>query len=290
MTGIVAAPSTTVATVPGGTIQLQELAPAHYGAVVEPLRALAINNLFARAVVEQGAPGRVFAYSADRPAVIYVVHAYGMSLLFGETKIPEVDSQLLAGVIDARRAEDEWLQISGEAWMSRLTRRETSATSCSRATVIDQYTRVNFRFCAKEYAAARRRLSSSCRVERADRAAFAMPGSVVPRAFWRDAERFLDAGAGFAVMIDDEPAALAFSAFAMDGKLEIGIETVPKFRGRGLATHACAALIDDCLARGLEPLWACRLENTASYRLALRLGFEPVRYLPYFRLSYARAG
>jgi hypothetical protein len=35
----------------------------------------------------------------------------------------------------------------------------------------------------------------------------------------------------------------------------------------------------------LEPVWACRLENDGSYKLAQKLGFEPVLEIPYYRLS-----
>jgi RimJ/RimL family protein N-acetyltransferase len=58
-----------------------------------------------------------------------------------------------------------------------------------------------------------------------------------------------------------------------------------KYRGRGFAYHACAALIEYCIRKGLMPVWSCRYENTASYRLAQRLGFVPTLYLPYYRLA-----
>jgi RimJ/RimL family protein N-acetyltransferase len=70
----------------------------------------------------------------------------------------------------------------------------------------------------------------------------------------------------------------------MDGVLEIGIETLEKFRGMGFAYHASAALIDHCIENGLEPVWACRLENQGSYYLAQKLGFVPSRMMPYYQL------
>jgi hypothetical protein len=53
--------------------------------------------------------------------------------------------------------------------------------------------------------------------------------------------------------------------------------------------HACAALIDRTLQLGLEPVWACRLDNHASYRLARKLGFAHALSLPYYRLPVSVA-
>jgi L-amino acid N-acyltransferase YncA len=67
--------------------------------------------------------------------------------------------------------------------------------------------------------------------------------------------------------------------------LELGMETEPEFRRKGFASIITAKLIDYCLERDLEPIWACRDGNKASYNLAVKLGFEPVAYLPYYELA-----
>jgi GNAT superfamily N-acetyltransferase len=236
--------------------RLHELPVSAWHRIMPSLRTLARNTLFARAVAEQDAPGQVFAYPAESPAVVYVVHDYGMSLLYGSTGLAEVDGHLLAEVVRRPRTTAEWLQVEPDGWAERL-----------REPAVERYTRVNFRFSPQAYAACRSSpAAAETRIVRADRSAFAMPGSVVPRLFWRDAERFLAAGGGFAAIVDGELASLAFVSFVGDAALEIGIETHPRHRGHGLARLACVALIDDCLARGREPVWACRLENTASHR------------------------
>ena len=55
-------------------------------------------------------------------------------------------------------------------------------------------------------------------------------------------------------------------------------------RGKGCAKVVACALIDDCLRQGLEPVWACRLENVASVNLASQLGFVAGARVPYYRL------
>ncbi|HET9480469.1 MAG TPA: GNAT family N-acetyltransferase [Candidatus Polarisedimenticolia bacterium] len=64
---------------------------------------------------------------------------------------------------------------------------------------------------------------------------------------------------------------------------DVSIETLEEHRGRGLAT-ACADLMIDTMRRsGREPVWGAFVSNTASLRLAAKLGFEPVGELAVFR-------
>mgnify|MGYP000940173832 FL=1 len=107
---------------------------------------------------------------------------------------------------------------------------------------------------------------------------------MIPRFFWNSPELFKKVGAGFTLYYNGEPASTAFSAYVENNKLEIGIETIEKFKGKGFALLVCSALIDYSIDRGLEPEWSCRLENTGSYRLAQKLGFVPQLYIPYYRL------
>jgi RimJ/RimL family protein N-acetyltransferase len=151
---------------------------------------------------------------------------------------------------------------------------------------IEVHRRLNFAFRAERFRAQQAtRTRAPLAPAPADAAKFAAAdGSVVPRRFWRDAARFAAAGGGFAALDGGALAALAFTSFRRGRELELGIETLPSHRGRGYALEACAALIEECLARGLTPVWACREGNTASVRLAERLGFEITSRLPYYRL------
>jgi len=107
---------------------------------------------------------------------------------------------------------------------------------------------------------------------------------VIPSKFWNTPDDFLKEGSGFSVFYENELAATAFSAVVFKNQLEIGIETIQAFQGKGLAQFACMALIEECIERSLEPVWACRFENTASYKLALKLGFEVTVTLPFYKL------
>lgn len=257
--------------------------PARLREVEALLDGVTINRLFADAVVRGRCRGEIWVDRDERPSIAHVVHPYGMSLLFGRDGAPP-DCPALDAALDAvfrrPRAAPEWLQVFPSAWGARL-----DAVAAARGLAMERHVRLNFRFDPARFRAARAALAPSGRpIVRVDRGMFAASGSVAPRWFWDDADSFLRAGGGFAALVDGAPASIAFTSFVSDAELELGIETVEAHRGRGLAREACAALIDEALARGLRPVWACRLGNLASVRLAESLGFEVSLRLPYFRL------
>ncbi len=79
---------------------------------------------------------------------------------------------------------------------------------------------------------------------------------------------------GFCTIVGDEIASVA-SAFCLSSKYaSLSTDTIIDFRRQGLAALACVALIEECLERGLTPLWNCLASNEASARTALTLGME----------------
>ena len=74
-----------------------------------------------------------------------------------------------------------------------------------------------------------------------------MTGSVIPRNFWDSVEDFCDMGIGFSLFHKNELASTAFSSYIHGSDLELGMETIEKYRGKGFAIHVCSALIDYCI-------------------------------------------
>lgn len=255
---------------------MQEIAAADFAARAPSLRDVPINHDFVRAVIEHRAEGRLWLHGGTA----HLLHAYGMSLIWGsadDAAIAALTAHLNGG---SYRRRDEWLQIAphlaSPSWGERLNPAETC-------------TRVNFCFDPARFAErfpAPIQPPDGWRVLPMTADAFDPPAiSVTPRAFWRDAAQFLSHGGGYRAECNGEIGAYAFTAFRFDDRLEIGIETYPAHRGKSLAQTCAAALIHDCLALGITPIWSCRKENTASYRLAQKLGFVPSLELPYYRLA-----
>jgi len=267
----------------------------NYHKVIAPLNEVGINNLFARAVVEGHVNGTINVDNADNPTSFYIRHPYGMSLLFGTTTNQVFNSWLFAHALNLFRTRDrfEWLQAYPEKWNEQIATQweeyliKSEENTENVSTMVEVNTRVNFKFNKEKYLDFKCRLApNDFDIVQTDVHMFEqMKGSVIPSRFWDSAIDFDKRAIAFSVMVGDVVACTAFSAFVVDQQLEIGIETADNFRGKGYAIGTCCALIDYCLENDFEPVWGCKLENTPSYLLAQKLGFEPTIYWPFYRLN-----
>ena len=267
-----------------------------YNSLVPDLLKVTINNLFARSVIEHCVPGKVYVDNYNDPKTFYVVHPYGMSLLYGETNNTEFNTWLFEYAINKNkvRKDHEWMQAFPNSWdevlqdifEGYLIHSDKNIENTEQG-IVELNTRINFKFNLKKYSEFRKEIDcSSMQIVRIDEKIFReMKGSVVPSYFWENAETFVKRGVGFSLLHKSKLASTAYSSFIHDNMLELGIETVAAFRGKGLAQYTCLALIDYCIDNNYEPVWACRKENIASYKLALKLGFEAIKEIPYYRLS-----
>ena len=261
-------------------------------------RALAevdCNVGFAAVVVDGLAGGELWADDARAPGAFHAVHPCGMSLAWG----PGLGDAAGAGVRRIRgraaRGRGEWLQVDprwrGLDWDGLLgavpladVEADAGASGAPGPTVVRR-TRLNFAFDPGAFAASRAEVAGTAR--RATEEDFTWPGGTAPARFWPDARAFLAHGGGRVAEADGAPAALAFAAMTSGDDVEIGIETRPELRRRGLARVACAAFVDDLVVAGRTPVWSCREDNAASVRLAATLGFAVSRRLPYWEVRAA---
>jgi RimJ/RimL family protein N-acetyltransferase len=275
---------------------MQLLNPDQYHKVIGPLKKVTFNNLFARWVAEGHIIGKVYADKVESPETFYVVHPYGMSLLFGNYTNAGFNEKFREYALNNHggRSNFEWMQAFPGEWDSVLKElfkehliKSSENIFQREEKIIELNTRINFRFNRRIYDLNRQILNDpECSISKTTGLQFEeMKGSVVPAYFWKNADHFIEKGVGFSLCYKGKLASTAYSAFLLDRKLEIGIETKEEFRGKGFAVHTCSSLIDYCLENGYEPVWACKLENTPSYRLAQNLGFVPVAEIPYYRMG-----
>lgn len=273
-------------------IAMKKLEVNDYVKVVAPLDSLTINTLFAKAVIYKQISGSVYVDCDIEPKVFYIAHPYGMSLLFGDTENENFNEDLFQYFTNKNKVRNkyEWLQAFPNSWNQKIESILDSylvkIDSANLNRVLEN-TRVNFIFDIREYKNIKLQLDRQGHeiVRTTNEMLKPMPGSVIPKYFWRSVDQFQSTGIGFSLIYDGEVASTAFSSCRFENQLEIGIETLEKYRGKGFALHVCSVLINYCIENGLEPIWACRLENTASYQLAHKLGFIPTLYIPYYRLS-----
>lgn len=88
-----------------------------------------------------------------------------------------------------------------------------------------------------------------------------------------DADAFAAGGLGFGALDDDRLVCAATSYAVSTERLEVAISCRTEYRRRGLARATAAALLAECLRRGLTPEWSA--SNPVSQHLAETLGYRP---------------
>lgn len=98
-------------------------------------------------------------------------------------------------------------------------------------------------------------------------------GKIVPSLFWSDVNAFLEKGKGYCITCDNDIASWAFSAAVSTKEIDIGIETDCKYQQQGLGLIVAKKMIQYAVSQGKKPVWACHYKNTASEKMAEKLGF-----------------
>jgi hypothetical protein len=80
----------------------------------------------------------------------------------------------------------------------------------------------------------------------------------------------------YAAYLDGTPSAFAYAPWRSATYFDVSVDVIPGARPLGLATIVASAMIHAERAAGRQPVWGADEGNSASLRLARRLGFEPV--------------
>ncbi|HVE78271.1 MAG TPA: GNAT family N-acetyltransferase [Gemmatimonadaceae bacterium] len=85
-----------------------------------------------------------------------------------------------------------------------------------------------------------------------------------------------------ATFVDRQPVSFCYAGAVTESLWDVSIDTLAEHRRRGYAGLCAAYMIRHMEARGRRPVWGAVEENPASWRLARKLGFEPVDELALF--------
>jgi len=270
------------------------LPPEDYHLIQKELLKIPFNQYFARSVIERHLTGKVYVDDPADPKTSYIMHPYGLSLLFGEQYNEEFNAWLMDHMLntEGKRTHHEWLQVHPHSWdpkiASLLRARLVDPRDPYDRTKVEKHTRVNFEFDLKSFARYRdnaKDLPDGYEIVKIDPDLFQrIEGLVVPKSFWDNATDFNEKGFGFCIMKGDEIVSWSYTVWIHGDKNEIGIETAYKYRGKGFSEIASKEFIKNCLKNHQTPVWSCRFENNYSYRLALKLGFRETKRVPFYRL------
>jgi len=86
---------------------------------------------------------------------------------------------------------------------------------------------------------------------------------------------------GFVMLHKGKVVCEAATGAPTHGRIEVGVTTHESHCQRGLATIACAHLIQACEAKGYKTWWDCAKQNTPTTRLARKLGYYNEREYRY---------
>lgn len=65
---------------------MKTLPKSNYKKAAEAIKNVAINTLFAEAVIEQKINGKIYVDNIEKPKTFYIIHPYGMTLLLGDSE------------------------------------------------------------------------------------------------------------------------------------------------------------------------------------------------------------
>ena len=213
--------------------------------------------------------GRIFADDPDCPSAALFWHYAGFGFVAGEP-----DADFLEQVTAMIRQEHPcFVQDTALSRRFILQQDDPSAGHLlGNAPGIVRSERLCFAL--RDRGAPKPALPAGYRAQAADAGVLMrLRGDVTPLFSWSSYDAFLQSGTACCVMRGDEPAAWAFSAAIGAGRMDIGVETAPPYRGKGLGRAAACMMAETACRMGLAPVWGCDVTNEASARTAQSAGF-----------------
>lgn len=95
---------------------------------------------------------------------------------------------------------------------------------------------------------------------------------------WGGPQGLAASGFGWGAFVGGQLASVACTFFLGATYEDIGVVTERQFRGAGLSMACVVALCRDIRSRGHQPSWTTSPDNTASIRVAEKLGFTIQRH------------
>jgi RimJ/RimL family protein N-acetyltransferase len=263
---------------------IHELRPADFEKARPAFGPEMAYNLIVSAVLDGSSPGRVWVDDPAQPRAAFLWGAEGWYLdgapnaAFAEALNPLIMTEIRRQVLAVGQAEF-FLGYESPGWAA------LEAAIFAGAPSILRNPRRHYvcRALAVDWQAL---LPAGYEVARIDADLLARPGLDVPEHVhswmgcnWGGAEAFFARGFGFATLCDHAIVSWSLADCISRGQAEIGIQTRPDYRRRGLATITAAAAVEYALGSGLEAVgWHCNEINRGSIGVAEKVGFALERH------------
>ena len=256
---------------------IAELAPEEFSKALSLYHQTEFRFPLISAVLERRQRGQVFVDRNHEPSSAVVVNNFGFMFYVGREPHLEFDeflSELFRSGSEIKPSYLLWYSPP-EHWQRKLD--ELGARMRERVRFEYRETQIAVLSCPGGFEIRKLDAELISRTER-----FRID---VGSRFWSSPEDFEEHGLGFCLLKDEEIVSLCYAAAISERLAEVDVVTDEAFRGHGLANIVSQHFIRECLARGITPTWDCFAYNTASLRLALKLGFAEVRRYPFYSFN-----
>lgn len=238
--------------------------PQHYSDYIQYVEKCTCGMVYPLSIVQGYQQGDIFVDSANSPKTVLFWHYSGFAFISGEYSESFLNE--VYGIIanKEKSAERRFILFASDE--------RTKTFFCDKKDIdIEQRYFYELKNDACDLTID---LPSGCELKPIDAELLPkLKGRITPYFSWNNAEDYLSKGMGYCVVCDDEAAAWAFTAAISDTEIDIGVETQENYQHRGFATIVSKAMIKYTLAESRYPVWACHYKNTASAKLAEKIGF-----------------
>ena len=218
------------------------------------------NRVYPRSIAEGFQPGDIYVNDGSCPESVFFWHYCGFGYISGKASA-EIMNDICAEMISGRSGRRLVLITSDEEVISFFRKKDVLTDS-----------RAEYSYHQK--CAVGTIDSDRFRIERIDAENISeIRGRIIPSFSWESPERFLKEGFGYAALDRGKVCAAAFSAAVSSDEIDIGVETLEEYRGKGLASALVNRMCEHIAGIGKKPVWAHSISNEVSVNTALKCGF-----------------
>jgi len=236
---------------------------SEYKTFINRARTITSNQVYPLSIAEGNQPGDIFTDNLEHVTAVLFWHFCGFSYLSGTPSkafLEEIYKEFFL-----KEKERRFLLITDDSVV-------ISFFSCQPGIVIND--RIEYKYGKTAEKTESSTNKNSCKIEKIDREILpCIQGRIIPSFSWDSGETFLQKGMGFVIRENDAIAAVAFSAAVSSEEIDIGVETMEPFRGKGYAKALTERMCEETLDQGKQPVWAHAKQNLISGKTARRCGF-----------------
>lgn len=232
------------------------------------------------AVIQNKQAGRVFVDDILNPSSVLVIHKFGFMQVFGVEGADRFDADLADFFSIKREDVPSYLlwYSPPQRWQLKLDRLENG--------LVRKRERARFVY-YEQSPDLWQDVSAGYDVQLLDKVLLKKTDDFnlnISSRFWSSVDDFLKNGVGVCLLQDNQIVSLCYSACIVNGMAEVDVITRDGYQGQGLATIVAQRFIQECVRKKIMPTWDCFMNNTASVKLAEKLGFSETE--TYFFYSF----